>query len=204
MAVPARHPGRRVEVGMGESCGLPAFPEPFPGTLADIRHSRRRFIDDVTCTVIDRSCDPDDFGDGRSGFRALSLTLHVAPRDNDSVTPTDRLPDPFHLLRDVFRRFDTPDFALRLLGDGMAAAAQQGQADSQPRPPARFDATAFRGKPRYPSHCPPARSSPGSNTAASSDHVSHTSWPAPPIRSRDFARFGSATETGSSRPSRYT
>ena len=65
------------------------------------------------------------------------------------------------------------------------------------RPSASHVPEPRRSSPRL-----PVRVSLGSSTVASADHSSHTSRPVQSIRSRDLARFGSATETGSARPSR--
>ena len=186
----------------GLPTGLSALLEPSPGALADIRDKLGGIIDNPACAFFNSARGLADFGDGLFGFSAPLSDLHVAFHDNDSAFPVDRPSSPFHALRNASRRFGLPDSAPRLPGDGMTTSVQQGQADNQPRQHARLEPDLCRGAPRDASHCLSAPSSLGSSTAASSGQVSHTCWPAPPIRSRDLARFGSATETGSSRPSR--
>ena len=178
---------------------LSAFLEPFPGALANIRGSCYGLVDDFTCTFIDQYRSLVDFRDGRTGFSALLLHLHVAIHDNDSGIPFDRRPNPFHAVRDTLRHIDLIESPVRLLGDGMAASIQQGQADKQPGQHARLepDSCQEKASKRLSLRFRPVI------TRQQHRGIVRPMSAIPPdprrsIRSRDFARFGNATETGSS------
>ena len=183
---------------------LSAFLEPPSGTLADLPGNLFEFTENVACTFVNRLRRLADFNDGLSGSAAIPRELPVAMLDHESGIPARSTSHPFDVRLAAFHRNARTVSAGRRLGGGMTARVQHGQADGQPKQRTGSKAHGLRGKARNTSHVAAVRSSAGSSTAASSDHVSHTSWPAPLIRSRDFARFGSATETGSARPSRYT
>ena len=186
------------------STGLSAFLEPPSGTLADLPGNPSGFTENVTCTVVNRLRRLADCVHGMSGNAAIPIELPVAMLDHESGTRVHSASHPLGVRLTSFHCGARPVSAVRRLGGGISARVQHDQADGQPKHRTGPQAHGCRGKTRHASHFVAARSSPASSTAASSDHVSQTSRPAPPIRSRDFARFGSATETGSARPSRYT